>query len=348
MLAAGEDPQHPAGSRGAGAQAEDILVGLEGLVHILALLGESGRVHDDAVPPHGLQLAHELEGIALHSDMGGWVQAVGSPVALRLVQGRRADVQGGHLCGAAQARVDAEAARVAEGVEHAAALGVGAHLEPMHPLVEEEARLLAPQEVHRELRGSLVDGDRPRQAPLQEAVHRIEPLLLAAGLAALHEGREAFPFPDLEEDRPPGVAQGLQTGGAHLEHQRLGIAVHHQPRQAITLAEHPAAAALGAPQAQFLAQAQGGFEPRPEEGLVQRGVLEAEDPCGQRARGTGRAHAQHLAGIIGEAHEVGLGRSRQGPREDPRVALGDEPLFAWLEAEQRVGPAGRVHGFRLA
>ena len=186
------------------------------------------------------------------------------------------------------------------------------------------------------------------KAALEQAVHRIETFFAAAGLAALHEGREALPFPDLEKDGPPDVAQELQTRRAHLEHQGLGVAVHHEARQAIPLPEDPAAAALGVPQTQLLPQGQGRLEALPEEGLVQGRILEAEDPRRQRARGARRAHAHHLARMVGQSHQMGLRGLGQGPGEDPGVALGEQGLLAGFQAKHGIGPTGSGHRSRLA
>ncbi len=343
MLGAGEAPEHAAPRRGPGAEPEHVLVGLEGLVHVLALLGEGGRIHDDPVPALRLQGPHELEGVALHADVPVGFQAVHGPVPFRLVQGGGGDVQGRHLGGAAQARMDGKAARVAEGVQHAAALGDAAQGQAMLPLVQEEPRLLAFQEVHGEAGGPLADGDGSGQAALEEAVHDQQVLLLPPGLAALHEDGDALGLGLDQELGPPGLAQGFEPGRAHLQHQGVGVAVHHEARQEIPLPEDPAAARLRAIQTQGPAQLEGLPETIAEERLVQGGVLEAEDPHRQRIRPRGRAHRQDVAGVVREADQ-GRGRGLgKGARVDPGVLLREQDVLAGLEAQEGIGPAGGIH-----
>ncbi len=341
VLGAGEAPEHAAPGRGAGAEAEDVLVGLEGLVHVLALLGEGGGIHHHPVPALGFQLPHQLEGVALQPGVPGGFQAVPGPVPLRLVQGRGGDVQGGHLGRSPQARVDGEAARVAEGVQHPAVPGHAAQGQAVLPLVQEEARLLALQEVHAERRRPFPDRDRSAQAALQQAVHHLQALLLAAGLAALHEDRDAPLLGQGLQFRPPGLPQGLQAGRAHLEHQGVGVAVHHETREQVPLAEDPAAARLGAVQAEGRAEPDRGLQPFPEERRIQGCVLEAEDAHGQGVRGGGRAHGQHVPRGVRQADQRPGGGLGQGAREDPGVPLGEQGVLAGLEAEDGVG----FHGF---
>ncbi len=240
--------------------------------------------------------------------------------------------------------MDGESARVAEGVEHPAAGRDAPQGETMFPLVQEEPGLLALEQVHREPRRPLLDHHRSPQGALEQPVHRFQALLLAAALAALHEGGDPFPPAQLMQRRPPGVPQGFQPQGAHLDHQGRSVPVHHQPGQQVALPEHPAAPGRGTVQAQLAPDRQRLVQALLEEVPVQGPVLPGEQAHRQRAHGRGGAHPQHVAAGVRQARQGSRGRVRQGARVDPRVPLGQELFLAGLETDDGIGPAGGFHG----
>ena len=191
------------------------------------------------------------------------------------------------------------------------------------------------------------------------ALVRGQALLCARGsVVALVDGRDvlAVSLQHLQEQGIDGVSQKLHAYGAHLRDERLLVAIYHEPRETVCLAEHHAtavgigcfAAAHGAQAHGAHAVAPGPFELAVPEGLVHAVVgvarhdahanlaLLGEEPCalpgaillkhvdyaavcGLRAVERRWLYAQHLA------------------LEYPRVPRGERPRGFARHDDLRVG-----------
>ena len=221
---------------------------------------------------------------------------------------------------------DGEAARVGEDVEHAPALGQRLDEIARVALVEVEARLLPRQHVHEVAPPTLPDRDRPaRRVSPQRALSRRE--------ALAPRGRRVGA---LEADRCSargleraghGLAARGHPGRGQLHDHHVGVAVRHEPRQAIRLGVHEPHR-IGIPQ-QGIARAsrQRRRNALLEPALGRRLLAEGQQPHPQRRVRREVPEAQHLP-LGGEHAREGTGRRRFLAGLHARDRAGEHPGMA--------------------
>jgi hypothetical protein len=130
--------------------------------------------------------------------------------------------------------------------------------------------------------------------PRAKPTRKLEALELAhLGVGALEDRFAAGNFSQRIQN---GVAPALDAGGEELRHQHVGIAVDHQPGQAVGFAVHQAQG-VGVPRrGQGVAQRKRFLNPVAEEGGVDglRGVEGPDARADLRLRAVGGVR-QHLA-----------------------------------------------------
>src|SRR6185295_17035159 len=169
-------------------EAVQILVGAGGGLDVRALADERRGIADDEVVALGA-LAEVLEDVGLHPEAAGFVESVRgveSPPALDQL-GRGLDVD--DPARAAAERVEPEAARVGEEVEHAASRGIALDQAPVLPLIAIEAGLLAARQIGAKEQAALAELDLVRHARSDRLVLWREALGLARGQAVDLEDR---------------------------------------------------------------------------------------------------------------------------------------------------------------
>jgi hypothetical protein len=126
---------------------------------------------------------------------------------------------------------------VGEAVEHTLALRELGNAETVLPLVEVKARLLPLLEVHGEPDPVLVDdGALVRCASPQEAVLHVE--ALEFGEVGIGATDDPLGFQDVLEGVEDVLAELLQAQGPDLHDEMIGVTVHDQPGEAVSLAVH--------------------------------------------------------------------------------------------------------------
>src|SRR5690606_32967020 len=246
--------------------------------------------------------------------------AVEPGVALGDLDHVAVDVHAHHLAGAAHRGIHREAAGVAAQVEHALAGHLAAQPLAVLALVGEEAGLVGAGRVGAET--DAVFGD-DRGLGAGRAVE-VEALLLLHVLVG--EGVEAA----ARELRPQRVHDPLavaeHAGREVLQHQQVGVAVHHQAAQPVALAVHHAPGVAHLVQAQHVAAQRHRRRDLPREpaGVDRHVGMRLQDPHRDARVAVVEAAADPFAV---HAHHVddgpGLG-ARVGPvdqlLEDPRMA----------------------------
>ena len=293
------------------------------------VLGEGRRVEDDEVVSVA-DVLQVLHGVGGDLRVGCAVAEVELHVLGSQRHGALRGVHRADLFGAARKGVDREAARIAEGVEHRAALRVAFHQFAVFALVEEKSRLLPLLPVDEEALAVLRDDLRGvlRVAP-QVAVHGPEVGLEGERLRRfVVDGREPAAVDRAQRfgDLLPGVVHAYRVA---LYDGRRAVDVHHQPRQGIPFAVDEAVAGRRGVvrererAAHVVGHGDAAVPPRLVDGLP----LEREHAHGDRA---------HLVVALGDEFartgvdldegpfgEIGLLLGLDvvdGPRENPRVA----------------------------
>ena len=168
----------------------------------------------------------------------------------------------------------------------------------------------------------LADDQRRRQRAAQNAGARRQAFQIAhLGIGTLVEIGAAGQFHQQIGQRP---APALHPRRQHLHHQRVAVAVHHQAGQAVGFAVHQphAVGDLG----QFLAQADGARQTRPQEGLVDGLVFPISPHPSQNLR-FGAIRGQRQESPVGIAHRHGFAGLRlaldalDGAGKNPGVAV---------------------------
>ena len=209
-------------------------------------------------------------------------------------------------------------------------------------LVEEEAGLLAADDVRGEVHAVFLERDRFRSFAEERARRVAERLFLA--------DREIAPLDD--DGRRERLAQrghdlrpaGVHARGRDLEHQYVLITVDDKARQAVGLAEDGAIAVgrFAGAVAVEAAPVIGFLELRGEPGLVDDDlfVAELEQPDRDGRFAGVRAGADDLAGDVLDADDLAVpdvvGTFGEGSRKDPGMPEGGVDLFAFLQRDGRI------------
>ena len=213
QLAATKMPPSSTSAEGARVQ---IAVGGERLLQRLLRRGEARRIGDDEADSGGRSRAarsSQSKASSASKRVARGVEAVEREVGARVGERGGGDVDGGDAAGAGERGVDGEAAGVAEEVDDVDAGGEGADGAAVLALVEEEAGLLAVQDVDGEADVVLADLDGRRR---RAAVER----LAAAAARALVDVGDA--------ERAAVVDDG---GGDRVAPDADGVAVEAQRRR---------------------------------------------------------------------------------------------------------------------
>ena len=322
----------------------EALVALHGVPEHLVVLGEGRRVEDDQVVAVA-DVAQVLHGVGRDLGVRGALAEVQSHVLRGQLHGALRRIDRADLAGPSGKRVDREAARVAERVEHGASLGVALHQFAVFALVEEEPGLLALFPIDEELLAVFQHHLRGvvRRAP-QVAVHRPEVGLEGERLRRLVvDGRDAVAV-DRADRLGDLLPAAVHTHRMTLDDGRRAVDVRHQPRQRVPLAvDQPVARRLRAVgqrerAAHVVGHGHAAVPPR----LVNLFAFEGEDPDGDRAdlvvsQGDelSRAVVDLDQGALGDLGLL-LGLDVvDGTREDPRVAAQERLLLAPAQVNLR-------------
>ncbi len=372
-----EDAQVPAGAAGGAADRGDELVGghpaaarrldeqtvrgdqPQGLVgqlgvraersgHVGLALGERGWIDDDDVElavlaaeaVHHLERVALLDRVAARGDRGQ--AAVVVHVALGGRQRAGAGVHAQHRCGAAGCGVDAEPAGAGEHVEHRRAGGQRADQGAVVALVEERPRLLPVDHVGLELQSELAVQDRcagglaVQGHAVVEAVHRRR-ALQRPGQAQHHGARPQR----RHDDRQDRGQVGDPRRAVQLEHEGVGVAVEHEPGEAVVL---PVDAAVpgGVRGRQRRPSFQRGVQATlPERCIDRRRRTTVEDLQADRRARVVQPDRDELALVV-EHHGQVTGRAAGAERTD---RLGVDPRMSGDDLAAGVG--GEAHGEAL-
>ncbi len=237
------------------------------------------------------------------------------------------DVDAGHVRGAPQRRVQREAARVREQVEHAPSARELADPAAVLPLVEERARLLAAREVHDEGHAVFLDVHRVRRRGSTQD-------LVARRLALHADAQDQRLDPQGLERRPERLRELGHLRGCRVPvRARDGdgaVAIHDVARHPVPLAvEHAKGVrARAVEDGPGTAPEQARCGARPPERRVDRVALARPHAHGDRRVGIGKAlqptsarRPGHELHLIAGLHAVEAARDRRVPH--PRMATRD-------------------------
>lgn len=209
-------------------------VALEGIAQRILMFGKSGRVENDEVVlvAHVLKI---LEGILAVGMMARAVAEIERYIGIDQIHGLGAAIDAVYEFSAATQGIDAEAARVAKHVQHLAVVAVVFQQRAVLTLIHEEARLLAAQPVDVEAQSVL--GGHGLQAGCtanEESVFLIEVSLEGeCGFALIIYIMYAR---HLAEYIGNDVALEVHSHGVCLHHGGVGIHIHHEAWQSVSLA----------------------------------------------------------------------------------------------------------------
>ncbi len=227
-------------------QRGQALVGADRARDLRSVLGERRRVddHDVEAPSSGsepLELGERIAPDGLErACIDGRQMPVEVHVAPRRGDGERARVDRQDRVGSAGGSVHGEAAGAAEQVEHAGPVRERADEAPVVALIEEVARLLTPDDVGFEGESRLEERHRPGDGFAGHDLALLQPvqLLLAGGAREAQHDRRRREHVD---ERVHHVAQVRHPRrGVQLDHEHVGVAVDHQPGEAVVLAVYDA------------------------------------------------------------------------------------------------------------
>ena len=289
-------------------------------------VGELGRIEDDEVEAHApvAEAAQRREDVGAEPFARRLGQGVAREVGFEPLERVLGGVEREHVLGSAPEAREREAAVEAERVEHAPPLRLGADERPVVHLVEVAARLVAARDVDRPIdavgaHDDVLLGQHAAQRPgdLLEALENAH-----SGVGALVDRAARREGGDRVGDR---VLPSVHAGGLHLDRHDVGVAVHHEARQAVALSVHPAhGVALFRVPAAF-APPPGGFEAALEERCVDHlGSIEREDAHGDLGRGGVETPPQPVAAPGDDVDDVAVGgfavRAQDRAGKDPGVA----------------------------
>ena len=312
-------------------------VALHGVLDGLGMAGELGRVADHqaelllvrAEPFEGLEGVGGLE--------PGGRGVVGDGVFPGQLDGSFGGVDPqGRGRPAVDLGVEREPAGVAEQVEDPPAPGIVGDGPAVVALVEEEAGLLAGQEVDPVGDPVLGDRDRPLGGyPVDDALLDLQPLLRGDPLFATHQ--DALGAGEGHEPFHQKVATLEQGQAGELDDQPAVEAVDGEPGEAVGLAEDQAG---GGPRAldpeEPRSERQGLGQPGFEERVVDRGVVPAIEPDPDRAPGVEQAPGDELP--LGADHDDLIAGS--GLALDALDRGHEDP---GMPGEERAGPSRLDH-----
>lgn len=197
------------------------LIGTEGVVQGTSMLGECRRIHDHQIVLVLWDVAQELDGIGAIACVSGWLETVQEHIPFYHIDGLAGAVHGINVNCAGAEGIDGEASGVAEEVQDVAASGIFPDKDPVLPLVEEEAGLLAFGPVDKEFMAVLKDdllviGE--ALGAVKVAVNKVEAGLERGGAGAL--------VIDCLQGRAIDGFQGLADRAFRTEHS-YGVGLHN-------------------------------------------------------------------------------------------------------------------------
>ena len=197
------------------------LIGTEGVVQGISMLGECRRIHDHQIVLVLWDVAQELDGIGAIACVSGWLETVQEHIPFYHIDGLAGAVHGINVNCAGAEGIDGEASGVAEEVQDVAASGIFPDKGPVLPLVEEEAGLLAFGPVDKEFMAVLKDdllviGE--ALGAVKVAVNKVEAGLERGGAGAL--------VIDCLQGRAIDGFQGLADRAFRTEHS-YGVGLHN-------------------------------------------------------------------------------------------------------------------------
>ena len=347
VMRAGGDEHEPAGRGQCRRQPRELAIGAQRRRLVAPRLGEGRRVGDDhaeapALADHALQRLHRLGALGAHARRHA-VQCRGLHGG-----GERmlAAVEQCHLRRPRHRAADAEAAGMAERVEHGGPPREARDTGAVLALVEEPAGLLATQQVDREAQAVLlhhraggVAGEQARfPGEALEPAHR-------AVVARDDAARGGQRCQRLDDQR----RGGLHSRGIRLQRDHIPVAVHDEAGQPVGLGMDQAV--MGRVE-QAVAQCQRLGQPGTEPGGVAGGIrVGRQAPRGNQRMGVEVPGAMPDAVIAFEAYDDAGGQGPGHRRHRDLVAEG--PGVARLHAaiaagEQTEGRTLLGHGGGLA
>lgn len=197
------------------------LIGTEGVVQGTSMLGECRRIHDHQIVLVLWDVAQELDGIGAIACVSGWLETVQEHIPFYHIDGLAGAVHGINVNCAGAEGIDGEASGVAEEVQDVAASGIFPDKDPVLPLVEEEAGLLAFGPVDKEFMAVLKDDllvIGKALGAVKVAVNKVEAGLERGGAGAL--------VIDCLQGRAIDGFQGLADRAFRTEHS-YGVGLHN-------------------------------------------------------------------------------------------------------------------------
>ena len=235
-LRAAESKEYASGLYHLEGLGVELRISAQGIVQGILVFGKCGRVEDDeVVRGDDGRLLHELEGIFGKGCMPVVARKVKLHVGIHQLHGFGTAVHGMYQLCPAPHGIDAEAASVAEHVEHLASTGIALHEGTVVALVDEEACLLSLEPVDVEGQSVLVGNVVAALAP-EEAV-------LLSELSLEGERCLTFIIDGLEllaEDLPECfcylMATDMHADAVSLHDCRCAIDVDDKPGQIVAFA----------------------------------------------------------------------------------------------------------------
>ena len=197
------------------------LIGTEGVVQGTSMLGECRRIHDHQIVLVLWDVAQELDGIGAIACVSGWPETVQEHIPFYHIDDLAGAVHGINVNCAGAEGIDGEASGVAEEVQDVAASGIFPDKDPVLPLVEEEAGLLAFGPVDKEFMAVLKDDllvIGKALGAVKVAVNKVEAGLERGGAGAL--------VIDCLQGRAIDGFQGLADRAFRTEHS-YGVGLHN-------------------------------------------------------------------------------------------------------------------------
>ena len=247
-------------------------------------------------------------------------------------------VDAADVSSARHGRLYTPGAHVAEDIEHAAASRQRCHARAARAVVEEPARLLAFLRTHAKARAVLLELEELGDLAMSNT--RVNGQLLQGAHGGVVTQQDARGLQQHIERCDHLRQQPFHPRGAHLHHQVLTEAIHHQSRETITVAIGQTIKRLAE---EPLAQAQGSGQPRLDQGGAncfgavtvdqpgadQRMRIDQRDPEGPAAR----TLKQRLVACLEALQGCGVGIDLVAV--DPGVALAHAPVFVTTQLQRR-------------
>ena len=233
MVRAGAGDQAASGAEKPHRAQVDFLVARDGFGQTGSRFHEGGRIEDDQVE----ELAAAIPLLELVEDVADAVgTAIGQAVlfgqGLRPCDGRRRLIEARHAGCPVSGGMEPPEARIAEAIQDFRPLRQPFDQAIVLDLVQEQARFLAFQKVHRhvqavhlndEFRQQFSEEDTPFPGKAFAFAHR--------RIVAGHNGPR---LKDLRESLEYEIPAAIHPGGQNLDHQCVAVAIHDQPGQPIS------------------------------------------------------------------------------------------------------------------